>query len=798
MGDIRYGFRLLRKSPGFAVVAILTLGLGIGANTAIFSTVDALLIRALPYTDPNRIVMVWEDAHEAGFLRNTPAPGSYTDWTRLNRSFAGIAATRGVTANLTGGGVPEQVIGRAVTPQFFTVLGVNPVAGRTFTEAEDRSNVQVALISYGLWQRRFGGQPAAIGSPVLMNGNRYEIIGVMPRNFVFRNREVDYWIPMAFSPAAAAIRTSHYLNVVARLAPGVSLDAARDDMRRVDEVQRREHPEPGRHVTSVLVPIADELLGDTRVQLLVLMAAAAAVLLIACANLASLLLSRAAGRRGELAVRAALGATRGRLVRQMVIEATMFSLLGGVLGLMLAPVGVSVMAQLTPRGFPPQTTSVLDLRLLAFAFIVSVATGGVFGLVPALQAARASLRDAIQQGARASVGGRARLTRDVLVVLQVAAALVLLAGAGLMLRTMANLRALELGFRPDHVLTLRTTLPQSKYQEPAQRLSFYDRVIADVRTLPGVEGAGYTSLLPFLSPGNTTWFAIDGITHDPADPQDTLFRAGTSDYLKTLGVQLVEGRLIDERDGADAPRVVVVNSTLARKYWPRSSALGGRMRLGNPDGPLSTIVGVVKDVRERGHTLAQKPLVYLPYAQRLAAIPEYLVVRTAGAPADLVEPIRRVIARVDPDQPISAVRTMEEIVDLDVADRHQQMILLGAFAGLALLLASIGLYGVLSYAVAQRSREIGLRIALGATAGSVMRVVVGRGLALTVIGLSIGLALAWAGTRALQNVLYGVTAGDPSTYVAVVGLLATIALLASYLPARRAARLDPITVLRAD
>ena len=798
MGDIRYGFRLLRKSPGFAAVAILTLGLGIGANTAIFSTVDALLIRALPYAEPDRIVMVWEDAHEAGFPRNTPAPGSFTDWTRLNRSFVAIAATRGVTANLTGSGVPEQVIGRAVTPQFFSVLGVNPIAGRTFTEAEDRSNVQVAVISYGLWQRRFGGQLAAIGSPILMNGNRFEVIGVMPRHFVFRSRDVDYWIPMAFSPAAAAVRTSHFLNVVGRLAPGVGLEAARDDMRRVDDVQRQENPEPGRHVTSVLVPIAEELLGDTRLQLLVLMAAAAAVLLIACANLASLLLSRAAGRRGELAVRAALGATRGRLVRQMVIEATMFSLLGGVLGLVLAPIGVSVMAQLTPRGFPPQTTSVLDLRLLAFAVAVSLATGVVFGLVPALQAARASLRDAIQQGARASVGGRARLTRDALVVLQVAAALVLLTGAGLMLRTMANLRALELGFRPDHLLTMRTTLPQPKYREPAQRLSFYDRVIADVRALPGVEGAAYASVLPFLSPGNTLWFAVDGVTPSPDDPQDTLFRVGTSDYLKTLGVQLVEGRLLDEREGVDAPRAVVVNDTLARKYWPRSSALGGRMRLGDAQGPWYTIVGVVKDVRERGHTLAQKPLVYITNAQRLSSSPEYLVVRAAGSPADLVEAIRRVIARVDPDQSISAVRTMDEIVDLDVADRHQQMILLGAFAGLALLLASIGLYGVLSYAVAQRSREIGLRIALGATAGSVMRVVVVRGLVLTGIGLSIGLGLAWAGTRALQNVLYGVTAGDPSTYVAVVGLLATIALLASYLPARRASRMDPISVLRAD
>jgi predicted permease len=351
MGDIRYALRLLRKSPGFAAVAIATLALGIGANTAIFSTVDALLIRALPYADADRLVMVWEDASAAGFPRNTPAPGNYHDWARLNRAFAGMAATRGATANLTGDGVPEQVAGRAVTPAFFEVLGVKPIAGRTFTDAEDRSNAQVVLISYGLWQRRYGGDRAVVGKTMLMNGNRYEVIGVMPRGFVFRDRDVDYWIPTSFSPEAAAVRGSHFLNVVARLAPGVGLDQAKDDMRRVDDALRQQYPQPGRHAPSLLVPIKEELLGNTSVQLLVLMGAAAAVLLIACANLASLLLSRAVGRRGELAVRAALGASRGRLVRQMIVEATTFSLAGGVLGLALAPAGVSVMAQLTPRGF---------------------------------------------------------------------------------------------------------------------------------------------------------------------------------------------------------------------------------------------------------------------------------------------------------------------------------------------------------------------------------------------------------------------------------------------------------------
>ncbi len=797
MGDIRYGLRLLRKSPGFTIVAIATLALGIGANTAIFSAVDALLIRALPYTDPDRVVMIWEDATAVGFPKNTPAPGNYADWARLNRSFSGVAATRGASANLTGGAAAEQVVGRAVTPNFFSVLGVAPFAGRVFTDAEDRANAQVVVIGYGLWQRRFGGDRAILGQTVLMNGSRYEVIGVMPRAFVFRNRDVEYWVPIAMSPAVAAERTSHYLNVVARLAPGVTLDAAKDDMRRVDAALLDQYPQPGRHATSALVPIKEELLGNTRMQLLVLMGAAAAVLLIACANLASLLLSRAAGRRGELAVRAALGATRGRLVRQMLIEATTFSLLGGALGLALAPAGVTVMAQLTPRGFMPQTTSILDLRVLAFALAVSAATGVVFSLVPSIQAARASLRDTMQQGARSAIGG-GRFTRDALVVLQVAAALVLLAGAGLMLRTMTKLRALDIGFRPDHLLTLRTTLPQSKYHDIVQRTAFYNRVIDHVRTVAGVADVAYGSTLPFMSPGNTRWFDIEGHTFDVKDQADTLYRVGTTAYLRTLGVQLIEGRFPEDRDMTAKSPGVVINETMARRYWTTGSPIGGRMHIAAPKGSVFTVIGVIRDLHERGYTLAMKPAVYVPFILSTSDAPEFLIVRTKGAPQDAAEPIRRLIARIDPDQPVSAVRTMDEIVDLDVADRQQQTVLLGAFAGLALLLASIGLYGVLSYAVTQRSRELGLRIALGASTASVMRMIVGRGLSLTAAGLAIGLALAWAATRAMQNLLFGVTAADPWTFAAVVALLGAIALLASYLPARRAARLDPIAVLRAD
>ncbi|HEV2982975.1 MAG TPA: ABC transporter permease [Vicinamibacterales bacterium] len=797
--DLKYALRLWRKAPGFTAIAIATLALGIGANTAIFSTIDAVMIHALPYFDPDRVVMVWEDVSAAGYPRNTPAPGNYTEWARLSRSFTGIAATRGAGANVTADGSPEFILGRGVTANFFPVLGVSAIAGRTFTEDEDRIGAPVVVISYGLWQRRYGGDPAIVGRTMLLDDNKYEVIGVMPRGFVFRNRDIDYWVPIHFLPAVALDRGSHYLNVVARLRPGVSLSAARADMTSVAEELKRQYPTTNRRVGAAVVPIKEDVLGDTRIELLVLMGAAAAVLLIACANLASLLLSRAVGRRGELAVRSALGATRSRLVGQMVIEAIALSLAGGVAGIVVARASLSLVAQLTPLGFFQSPLSILDGRLLAFTVAVSILTGLLFSMVPAIQAAGGSLGDALQHGSRSSVGGRARLTRDALVVAQIAAALVLLVGAGLMLRTLANLRAIDIGFRPEHLLTLRTSLPRARYADSTTRMAFFNRVVTRVRALPGVENAGYGSNLPFTARGNTTWFQLEGVTLDPNDPGDALLRSGTNGYLKTLGVVVAEGRVFDDRDTADGPKVAVINDTMARKYFPDGSALGHHVRI-NPNQPFHTIVGVVRDVRERGYELQMKPGIYLPYAQAPTtwAVPESLVLRSGTNPADLAGPVRRVIGSVDPDQPVTAVRTMDEIIDLDVSDRHQQMLLLSAFASLALLLATIGLYGVLSYAVTQRSRELGLRKALGASAGSLVRMVVSRGLALTAMGLVLGLGLAWMGARTLQSLLYGVTAADPATFAAVVGMLGTIALAACYLPARRASRVDPMVVLREE
>jgi predicted permease len=800
IADVRYGTRLIRQSPVFGAIAVLALALGIGANTAIFSTVHTLLLRVLPYTDPDRLVMVWEDASFASFPRNTPAPGNYFEWKAQNTVFTDMAATRGAVANLTADGLPEQVLGRLVTANFFQVLGTPPIIGRAFTEEEDRTNPNLVVISYGLWQRRYAGDPSVVNRSMLVNGIKYTILGVMPRDFVFRNREFDYWAPIHFAPAERANQGSHYLNVVARLKPGVTLERAREEMNVIAKRLQAQYPRQNDRVGAVVVPLREELLGRTRLAVLVLMGAAGCVLLIACANLANLLLARAVARRREMAVRSALGAGRGRLVRQMVTEGILLSLTGGVFGVAIARAGMTLLAKLVPIGFSAANGAHLDGTVLGFALALSLLTGVLFSIIPAIQASRVSLNDALRQGSHGDIGGRRATTRDALVVIEVAAALVLLVGAGLMLKTLARLRAIDIGFRSDHLLTMSTVLPRNKYMEPARRLAFFDRVMEGVRALPGVESAAYNSTLPFLATGNTQGYRVEGRQAPPGEPGDALLRVGDNQYLKTLGVRLVEGRLSDSRDSGGAPPVIVVNETLAKRYWPKETALGHRITLNGPTLVWRTIIGVVKDVHERGYELEMKPGVYIPYPQvtETWAQPENIVVRAKGDPAALAGAVRRIIASVDPEQPVSAVRTMDEILDRNVEDRTQQMTLLGAFAALALLLASIGLYGVLSYAVTQRSREIGLRMALGASARSVLGMVVGRGLALTGAGLAAGLALAVAGTRFMKTMLYGVDAIDPATFAGVSALLCAIAALACWIPARRASRVDPIVVLREE
>jgi predicted permease len=798
--DVQYGGRMLAKSRGFTLIAVMTLALGIGANTVMFSVVDAVVIRALPYDDPDRVVVLWEDAGWAGFPKNTPAPGNFNDWRRMNRTFADMAATASSSSSLTGDGVPEQILGRATTPNFFSVLGTRPLFGRTFTEAEDRDGAQVMVISFGLWQRRYGGDPSVLGRTVLMNNARFEIIGVMPRSFVFRSRDIDYWVPVHWSPERAAQRDLHFLNVVGRLKAGITLQAARDDVQTIARALSEQYPETNYRVGVVLVPVKDEILGNTRLELLVLMGAAVGVLLIACANLASLLLSRGVARHGELTLRAALGATRAQLIRQLLVEGMLLAVAGAAAGLAMVPVGRTLLTNLTPTGIAPVTTSTFDLRMLAFTTVLAIGTGLLCSVTPAFHASRASLslQDALQQHGRSAVGAGSRLTRDILVVLQIAAAVVLLVATGLMIRTLMNLRAIDLGFESERLLTMRTTLPRPKYADPQKRLAFYEQVVAGVKALPGVEHAAYASTLPFTSLGNTSRFDVEGRPVMPGQVNDALYRVATSDYLSTLGVGLIEGRLIDDRDGPETTRVVVINETLGREFFPNESPLGHRIRMSNPDNPFHTIVGVIRDVRERGYEASPKPGVYLSIAQTPEAWmpPQYLVIRARSRVSDLTESVRRVIAAADPEQPIAAVQSMDDILALEVADRHQQMMLLGAFGTLALLLAALGLYGLLAYGVAQRSREIGLRLALGATRPGLVTMVAVRGLALALTGLVIGIIAGWATTRALTSVLYGVGANDPTTFGTVVLLLATVALIACVVPATRVSRVDPMVVLR--
>src|SRR5580698_1056701 len=559
VADLRYGLRLLRQAPAFTAIAICALALGIGANTAIFSTLDSVVLRPLPYHDPDRVAMVFEDSSHIGFPHNTPAPANYFDWKAQNHVFTDMAAVRYRGLNITGDGNPEQLKGQAVTPNFFSVLGVTPLVGRIFSDEEDRAGAQVVVISYSLWQRRYQGDPSRINQPIMLNGTKYSIVGVMPRDFVFRDNERDFWTPMHFTPADQAMRGSHFLSVVARLKPDATLDRASQEMTAIAKRLEQHYPDDNYRVGAVVVPMKEDLLGNTRLSLFVLMGAAGCVLLIACANLASLLLARAVARKKELAVRAALGAGRGRLVRQMVTEATMLSLAGGTLGLLFAQAGMTILARLVPTGLPNTAQPALDPTLLLFTLGLSLLTGLIFSVIPAIQAARASVNDALKQGGRSGADMRGRNTRDALVILEVAAALVLLIGAGLMIQTMAKLRAIDLGFRSDHLLTMRTPLGK-KVNDAVKSVDYLNRVLTQVRALPGVEAAAFSSMLPFQSIGNTRGFRVDGGDIDRDFSPDALFREGTTEYLPAMGVPLIEGRFFADSDSGDsAAPVIIVN-----------------------------------------------------------------------------------------------------------------------------------------------------------------------------------------------------------------------------------------------
>jgi putative ABC transport system permease protein len=802
--DLRYGARMLVKKPGFTLVAVLTLALGIGANTAIFSLVSAVLLRPLNYVAPEQLMLVWEDATAAGFPRDSPAPANYADWKAQNHSFVDMAALDQRIYNLTGDGEPEMVLGYAANANFFPLLGVQAALGRTFTVEEDKPGTdKVVVLSHGLWQTRYGGERGIVGRAIQLNGEKYTVVGVMPPDFQFERQDVGLWAPLAFTSEQFADRGSHFLEVVARLKPGVTVAQANADMRVVMERIAAAYPDEEGGVSAAVVPLHDEFVGDVRRPFTMLLVAVAFVLLIACANIAGVLLSRAAARQREIAVRAALGASRWRIIRQLLTESLLLGGAGGALGLLLALWAFAFLQQLIPVGLRASTTLTLDLPVLGFTLAVSLLAGVIFGLAPALAASRTDLNEALKQGGGRSVFGAAqRWLRSSFVIAEIALALILLVGAGLLVQTLAKLRGQYAELHLENVLTVRTQLLGDRYREQAQRVAFYDGVLQRVAHLPGVTAAGYTTAAPLLRKGGANGLTLEGHETDPNTNYNANHRQISPDYFKAIGLALREGRTFNEQDTERTVPVTIINETMARAYWPGASPIGKRFKIGMPNGPNPwlTIVGVVADVRQMGADEPVKAEMYLPYKQAAAFAtffaPRDLVVRTAGNPTSLVSSVRQAVHEIDPYQPLANIRTMSEVLSRETAQRRIGMILLTSFAGLALLLAALGIYGVLAYFVVQHTPEIGVRMALGAQRGDVLRLVIGKGMRLALAGVGVGLAGAYALTRLMRSLLFEVKATDPLTFGLLALLLTLVAFVACYIPARRATKVDPMVALR--
>ena len=799
--DLKYATRMLIKAPAFTAFAVGVLALGIAANTSIFSFANTVLLRSLPYRNPDRLVMVWEDFSYIGFPANTPAPGNFYDWKAQNRSFEDIAATTNDSFGLTGGNVPEEVEAKDVTWNLFSVLGVKPMLGRDFLPDDDRPGAaHVAMLSHPLWRDTFAGDPQIVGKTIELDGAKYAVIGVMPAGFEFRDPKVRLWVPVAFSDEKRTSHDSHYLQVVGRLKPGVSLEQANADLAVISKHLAEQYPVSNTHVGAYAVPLRADIVGNLRTAIFVLLGAVGFVLLIACANVANLLLARATGRQRELALRMSLGAGRGRIIRQLLTESVLLAAMAGILGFLLTLWSAHFLLRFVPDGIPFGAASPIDARIFFFTLVISMGTGILFGIIPALRVSGVNLSDALKQaGARSGQGARGSRTRDVLVVVEVALAMILLTGASLMIESFSKLQRFDLGFRAENVLSLRVPLPDPKYSELAKRTAFYDRVLERVNRLPGVVAAGFVTWVPLTNRGGSWGFIIEGRpAPGPGETADANTRVVTKDYFRTMGVALKAGRLFDDRDRENAPMVAVVNETMAREFWPGENPIGHRIKLGGFDSkrPWATIVGITADIHQRGIGISARPEMYYSYAQQDVFQPEFLAVKTSGDPAQLANTIRDQVWAVDKDQPVSDVMTMQAIVDEELSPKQMQAKLLGIFAGIALVLASLGIYAVLSYAVAQRTQEIGVRMALGAQRRDVLRMILGQGLALTFVGIAFGVAGALAVARVLSTLLYGTSATDPLTFAAVGATLSAVALVACYVPARRAMRVDPMVALR--
>jgi putative ABC transport system permease protein len=802
MADLRYALRMLAKSPAFSFVAILTLGLAIGANTAIFSVINAVLLRPLPYPHSEQLVRVFGKQPQLDLAPNSPA--NFLEWREENQVFERIGTYVGQGFNLLGGDKPERVIGARVSADVLPMLGVQPALGRLFTNDEDQEGrSQVVILSHDFWRSRFAGDPNTLRQTITLNDKPYTVVGVMPAGFAFPSTRTQVWVPIAFSAAERQTRDTNYIDVIARLKTGVSLEQARGNMDAVARSQAERYPRTNFAVGVTVVSLQEHIVGDVRPMLVVLLGAVAFVLLIACANVANLLLARAAARQREMAIRGALGASRSRVVRLLLTESVLLAVVGGAVGLLLAFWSIDLLVSLKPANLPRLTEIGVNRTVFLFTLAVSIVTGLLFGVVPALQVSKLDLNEGLKESSRGgSDSPRRHRMRALLVVSEVALSLVLLVGAGLMIRSFSRLLAVDPGFKADHVITAFVSLPRSKYPKWQEQSAFFDRLLARLRNVPGVSAAGLVTDIPLYG-GSSTGFDVEG--RPPAAPGQramTDYRLISADYCAAMGMKLVKGRAFSRYDNEAAPGVVIINETLATRFFPGEDPIGKRLDLSGEPRDLREIVGVVGDVRNYGLDAEVKPEVYVPFLQ---SAPEYLsgvlsaltiVVRSAVEPTALGAALREQVQALDKDQPVSEIKTMDWYLADSMAQRRFNMFLLGAFAGLALVLAAVGIYGVITYTVTQRTHEMGIRIALGAKSGDILRLVFGNAMATTLIGIALGLAAAFALTRLLRSLLYQVSPTDPVVFAAIPLLLLSVAVIATYLPARRAMKINPIAALR--
>jgi putative ABC transport system permease protein len=807
--DIRFGLRMLAKNPAFTAIAVLTLALGIGANTAIFSVIDAALLRPLPYPDADRIVVLFQ--LDETKQREIPAPADYLDFKRLSNSFENLAAFRGVPMNLSArgngaGSQPERVEGATVTSNFFPVMGVQAMLGRTVSPELDRpGGATVAVLSYALWQRRFGSDPTILGRPLEIDGEPRTVVGVMPSGFAFPEG-TELWTSSRFEAPPhplkplndpAAVRDSHYFETFGRLKPGVTVAQASAELDTIQKRLLQQYPKEEEGVGATVVPLRQDLVGETRPALLILLGAVALVLLIACVNVANIILARGASRQKEMALRITLGAGRGHLLRHLLVESLLLAVVGGSLGVLLAFWGLSPLRALVPADMVGGAPIALDGRVLAFTLCASLASGVLFGLIPGLRLLGSDLNSTLQEGGRdASGGARAKRMRSALVVSEIAMAAVLLIAAGLLLRSFGRLLHVPEGFNPDHVLSMKMALPQARYPQKLDRANFLKDTLQRIDALPGITSAAAISRLP-LDPGNSSRAVeVEGRTEPPAGEIAPDYLVVTPDYFQTMGVGLVNGRTFSDRDDANSQSVAVISQGTADHFWPGQDPIGKHFR-----GPCGTetnwceVVGVVADIKQHHLEQASKMAVYVPHAQDPWAF-FAMVVRTRLDPTNAATAVESAIHSADPDQPVYSVRTMRDVEAKSLSPQRLQIALIGLFAALALILACMGIYGVMAYSVAQRSNELGIRMALGAQTGNVLGLVLGEGMRLALLGAVIGLIGSFFAARLLSGMLFGVTPGDPATFGLVAVVLVAVAMVACYIPARRATRVDPLVALR--